>query len=140
MAEYGAKLERREQRHQKGESIRSPKLKVPPDTADDKSQINFSDPDIRIMKAGNGNHYEQAYNAQAAVDIEGSYLILGQRVTNNPNNRQELAPDVISVPEKIWDISAVLADTGYFSEKAVKTSKPIAAQLPTSRWRKILIT
>lgn len=23
------------------------------------------------MKAGNGKHYEQAYNAQAAVDTEG---------------------------------------------------------------------
>ena len=87
MAEYEAKLERREQRRQKGESIRGPKLKVPPDTPDDKSQINFADPDSRIMKAGNGNHYEQAYNAQAAVDIEGSYLIVGQRITDRPNDK-----------------------------------------------------
>ena len=46
------------------------------------------------MKAGNGKHFEQAYNAQAAVDVEGSYLILGKRVTNNPNDKKELVPTV----------------------------------------------
>ena len=34
--------------------------------------------------------------------------------------KQELVPDVASVPEDIRDISAVLADTGYFSEEAVE--------------------
>jgi len=45
-----------------------------------KAQYNFTDPASRIMKAGSGNHFEQSYNAQAAVDIEGSMLVLGQRV------------------------------------------------------------
>jgi hypothetical protein len=34
------------------------------------------------MKAGNGNHFEQSYNAQAAVEVE-SRLIVGQ-VEENP--------------------------------------------------------
>jgi transposase len=43
----------------------------------DTYQHNFTDEDSRIMKAWNGNHVEQSYNAQAAVDTEGSMLILG---------------------------------------------------------------
>jgi len=34
----------------------------------DKTQRNFTDPDSRIMPAPGGKHFEQAYNAQAAVD------------------------------------------------------------------------
>ena len=120
MAEYHAKLQEREHRRQKGESIRGPKLKTPPDTPEDKSQVNFTDPDSRIMKGGSRSHHEQAYNAQAAVDIEGSYLILGQRVSDNPNDKQELVADVSCVPETIRQVDAVLADSGYFSEKAVE--------------------
>ena len=35
------------------------------------------------MKAGNGQHFEQSYNAQAAVEVE-SRLIVGQRVRQAP--------------------------------------------------------
>ncbi|MEA3210222.1 MAG: hypothetical protein QOE70_3279 [Chthoniobacter sp.] len=45
-----------------------------------KDQYNFTDPESRIMKAGSGDHFEQAYNAQAAVDTE-SLLIAGTRVS-----------------------------------------------------------
>ncbi len=120
VAEYGAKLAERRQRLDRGESIRGPKLKEPSTTPEDKAHINFIDPDSRIMKAGNGKHYEQAHNAQAAVDTEGHYLILGQRVTNNPNDKEELVPDVASVPAGIREVDTVLADTGFFSENAVK--------------------
>ena len=64
------------------------------------------------MKAGNGRHFEQAYNAQAAVDVEGSYLILGRRVTNNPNDKKELVPTVESVAAENRIVSDVSADTG----------------------------
>ncbi len=46
------------------------------------------------MKMGNHSGFEQCYNAQAAVDAEGSYLILGQRVSDHPNDKQELKPTV----------------------------------------------
>ena len=53
-------------------------------------QYNFTDPESRIMKAGNGKHFEQSYNAQAAVDTEGSMLILGGYVTQHVNDKKEL--------------------------------------------------
>lgn len=73
----------------------------------------------RIMKAGNGKHYEQAYNAQAAVDTEGSMLIVGQYVTAHANDKQELPVAAASVDPAIREVDTVCADTGYFCEKAV---------------------
>jgi len=73
------------------------------------------------MKAGNGNHYDQSYNAQAAVDTEGSMLILGKYVTAHVNDKLELEPCVKSVDPDFRDISEVSSDTGYYSEKAVLT-------------------
>ena len=71
------------------------------------------------MKAGNGEHFEQAYNAQAAVDTEGSLLILGERVTEQANDKAQLVPTVAAVPEPVRKVSHVVTDSGYFSEPAV---------------------
>jgi len=115
-AKYNAKLKKREKENiTKKPAPKSPGGKPP----EDKSQYNFTDPESRIMKAGNGKHFEQAYNAQAAVDVEGSYLILGKRVTNNPNDKKELVPTVESVAEENRTVSDVSADTGYYSEEAI---------------------
>ena len=51
------------------------------------------------MKAGNGEHFEQAYNAQAAVDTD-SYLIVGRYVTDAPNDKEQLNPIIESIPKK----------------------------------------
>jgi transposase len=82
-------------------------------------QHNFTDPESRIMKAGTGKHFEQCYNAQAAVDTQGSMLILAGYVTDHANDKRELEPIVNSVDSSIRRVSAALADTGYFSEKGV---------------------
>jgi transposase len=50
-------------------------------------QHNFTDSESRIMKTGGG--FEQCYNAQAAVDVD-SRLIVGERVSQAPNDKQEL--------------------------------------------------
>jgi hypothetical protein len=71
------------------------------------------------MKAGNGNHFEQSYNAQAAVDTEGSMLIVGGYVTQNANDKKELGLTVGSVDEEVREINTVSADTGFYSEGAV---------------------
>ena len=55
----------------------------------DKNQYNFSDPESRIMKAGGG--FEQAYNAQAAVEPVGQ-LIVGQTLTNEANDKRQMQP------------------------------------------------
>ena len=83
-------------------------------------QRNFTDPESRIMKAGTGGHFEQAYNAQAAVDT-GSLLIVGQRVSQNPNDKQELVPTVECVKVPGYQPTAVLVDSGFYSEEAVQT-------------------
>ena len=82
-------------------------------------QYNFTDGDSRIMKAGSGKHFEQSYNAQAAVDTEGSMLILGGYVTQNANDKKELELVVASVDEEVRKVDTVSADTGFYSEEAI---------------------
>jgi len=84
----------------------------------DEYQHNFTDSDSRIMKVGKG-HFEQCYNAELAVDTEGSMLILGGYVTQNGNDKKELEPIVSSVPGEVREVSNVSADTGFYSEAAV---------------------
>jgi hypothetical protein len=81
-------------------------------------QYNFTDGDSRIMKVGNGEHYEQSYNAQAVVDTEGSMLILGGYVTQNANDKKEMEPLVASVDKEVRQIKTICMDTGYYSEEA----------------------
>ena len=106
-------------RRARGEKVRGPEPQPPQAEPDAKDQYNFTDPESRIMKAGNGGHFEQAYNAQAAVDTEGSMLILGGYVTDAPNDNRQLKPAVESVPEAVRETTHVLADTGYHSDAAV---------------------
>jgi len=82
-----------------------------------KDQFNFTDPESRIMKTADG--FQQAWNAQAAVDTEGSLLIVGQRVTEHGNDKQELVPTVQAVDPVVRQVSHVLADSGFYSEQAV---------------------
>jgi hypothetical protein len=71
------------------------------------------------MKAGNGHHFEQSYNAQAAVEIE-SRLIVGERVSQAPNDKQELVPTLAAIPIAAGTIAAALVDSGFFSAAAVQ--------------------
>jgi len=83
----------------------------------DEYQHNFTDADSRIMPVG--KHFEQCYNAQAAVDTEGSMLIVGGYVTAHTNDKQELEPAVASVSAEVRAVDTVSADSGFYSEKAV---------------------
>lgn len=116
--EYEAKAAERAARRGNGERVGGPDPKPPSAAPDAKAQYNFTDPESRIMKAGNGSHFEQSYNAQAAVDTEGSMLVLGAYVTDAPNDKQQLVPAVKSVAA-VREVTQVLADSGYFSEAAV---------------------
>ena len=84
----------------------------------DEYQYNFTDSDSRIMKVGKG-HYEQSYNAELAVDTEGSMLILGGYVTQHGNDKKELEPVVSSVSAEVRDVSDVSSDSGFYSDEAV---------------------
>jgi transposase len=118
-AEYEAKKQARDEIRDQGKKPRGKDPQSPSDTPGDKDQFNFTDEESRIMKAGNSKHFEQAYNAQAAVDTEGSMLVTGAYVTNHANDKLELVPTVESIAPEVRDPSHVNADTGYFSEKAV---------------------
>ena len=92
----------------------------------DKYQHNFTDSDSRIMKTG--KHFEQCYNAQAAVDTEGSMLILGGYVTSHVNDKKELEQIVGSVSEEVRQVNTVSADSGFYSEKAVDAVERVNAE------------
>jgi hypothetical protein len=55
----------------------------------DKDQVNFTDEKSRIMPSSKG--FVQGYNAQAGVDID-SHLIVGNHLTQQANDKQEVAP------------------------------------------------
>ena len=82
---------------------------------DDKDQYNFTDPESRIMKGGDG--FVQGYNAQAAVEPE-LLLIVGQSVTEAANDKKQLKPMVELIEQQSGQRpEAILADSGYCSEE-----------------------
>jgi transposase len=88
-------------------------------TPDPKAQRNFTDPESRIMKDGATKGFEQAYNAQAAVDAHAQ-IIVATAVTQEANDKQQLVPMVVQVEANCGAVPAtVSADAGYFSEANV---------------------
>ena len=86
-------------------------IKVKPEAT---AQYNFSDPESRIMKGP--DTFVQGYNAQIAVEPV-LQLIVGQAVTQQGNDKQQLLPMLQKVKEQSGQKpTAVLADNGYFSE------------------------
>src|SRR6266436_601632 len=82
---------------------------------DDKDQYNFTDPESRIMKGGDG--FVQGYNAQAAVEPTW-LLIVGQSVTEAANDKKQLMPMVEIIEQQSGQRpQAILADSGYCSEE-----------------------
>lgn len=80
----------------------------------EKDQYNFTDPESRIMKGNDG--FVQAFNAQIAVDA-GSQMIVGQAVTQECNDKQQLVPMVKTVEQQSGvRPTEVVADSGYCSE------------------------
>jgi len=80
----------------------------------DKAQRNFTDPESRIMKTSNG--FEQAYNAQAAVDAD-SQVIVAEDLTNAGNDKQQVVPMAAEIERHTGRTPRELsADSGYCSE------------------------
>ena len=119
LAEHEQRLAARAAQEQRGEKVGGQPPQPPTPTPEPGDQYNFTDPESRIMKAGNGNHFEQSYNAQAAVEVE-SRLIVGERVSQAPNDKQELVPTLAAIPTAVGTLAAALADSGFFSETAVR--------------------
>jgi hypothetical protein len=80
----------------------------------DKAQRNFTDPESRIMKTPGG--FEQAYNAQAAVDAD-SQVIVAAGLTNAGNDKQQVVPMAAAIEQNMGRTPQELsADSGYCSE------------------------
>ena len=75
-----------------------------------KQQKNLTDGDSRVLVKGRSAL--QAYNAQAAVDAEGSMLILSAQLVQGGDMGQ-LLPMVESIDERVGKPTGALADTGY---------------------------
>ena len=87
---------------------------------EDKAQRNFTDPESRIMPAPGGKHFEQAYNAQAAVD-SANQVIVAAEITDQPSDRGQAVPMMKQVKENTGELPRQMsADAGYFSSDAVK--------------------
>ncbi|TDC83596.1 IS1182 family transposase [Micromonospora sp. KC606] len=81
----------------------------------DKAQANFTDPQSRIMKNGDGA-YIQAYNAQAVVD-DAHQIITAADVTTNPSDALNYT-GMLDQSAANTDVHAkqALVDAGYCSE------------------------
>ncbi|MFQ5939642.1 MAG: IS1182 family transposase [Alphaproteobacteria bacterium] len=90
------------------------KPKTPPGVPKDSAQRNFTDPDSRIMKAGDG--FIQGYNAQAAVD-SGHQVIVACALANTANDQNQLAPMAEAIAANTGRAPREFsADAGYCSE------------------------
>jgi len=104
-----------ERARQQAEQAGKPRAQVQQAKPADKHQYNFTDPESRLMKGGDG--WVQGYNAQVAVE-PSLQLIVGQRVTQVANDKEQLAPMVQAIEQQSSQRpAALLADSGYCSEK-----------------------
>jgi transposase len=119
--DYDEKMARRqakEKRTGKKPGGRAPKEPEP--GPHDKDQVNFTDEESRIMPVSGGG-FEQAYNGQIGVEGD-SRLIVGQHVSQQPNDKQELVPaldKLAQLPQELGQVKTASADTGYYSEDNV---------------------
>jgi len=114
----------------------TPRKKAEDAKPKDRDQINFTDPESRIMVSDGS--FVQAFNAQIAVDTE-SHIVLAAQVGND-------SPDVNYLPGILDEVTAntgeapkvVTADAGYYSKKNVEhvTSLGAEALIPPDKIRR----
>ena len=62
-----------------------------------------------------GGGFEQAYNAQAAVDAQ-TMLVVATGVTQAPNDKEQVQPMLKTLQaqaQQLGDVQTLIADTGY---------------------------
>ncbi len=81
--------------------------------AEDNKQISFADKEARIM--GKKGDFDYRYNAQISVDSD-TQVIVGQHLSQNANDKQELQPALEQVEESTGTLpDKMSADNGYMS-------------------------
>jgi transposase len=130
--------ERKEQEHSTGKKPRGRPPKEPQAGPRAEDQVNLTDSQSRIMPTSGGG-FEQAYNAQASVDM-ASLLIVENHVSQSPNDKQEMGPaleGLDELPQKLGKVDTAVADAGYFSADNVKgcESRAVTPLIPQGRQR-----
>jgi transposase len=81
----------------------------------EKTQRNLTDSDSRVMMNTTTRSFEQAYNAQIAVDAQAQ-IIVAARVVQAANDVEQLLPALTAIKKNLGRLPAqVTADAGYFS-------------------------
>src|SRR5918998_2163031 len=137
--EERARIEAAEEAARRQAEGKSPP-EVPPAEAvpDPKDQINFTDPESRIMKASNKG-WDQCGNAQAVANEH--QIILAADVTDQANDKLQVVPMVDQTRQNLEAagvkdaIGAALADSGFYSEtnKAALEQRGIDPYVATER-------
>ncbi len=124
-AEYDAKLTKRaEKEKSSGKKPGGKPPTTPTPGPKDSDQINLTDEESRIMPVSGGG-FEQAYNAQAAVDTE-SMLVVATGLTQAPNDKEQVKPmleNLAAQTRRLGKITGLIADTGFCSETNITACK-----------------
>jgi transposase len=94
--------------------------KVPEPGPKDSDQINLTDEESRIMPRSGGG-FEQAYNAQAAVDAS-TMLVVATGLTQATNDKEQVEPMLATLTAQaktLGTVKCLIADTGFCSERNV---------------------
>ncbi len=131
---------RREAATEEGRAY-EPREAVEDATPRDADQVNFTDPESRIMKSGDGA-FVQAFNAQAAVDTR-SHIVLAASVSNQAPDAEhfpDLVNETIATTGRVPELFS--ADAGYHSLKNLAHANAVGSdalippdKLRRSEWR-----
>ena len=127
-AKKRAKVQAKEKRklQKQGRKIRKipdPKTALPEPT----EQINFTDPDSRIM-GHTGGAFEQCYNVQIVVDSH-CQMIVAHDVVQQGNDKNLLEPMFLQVHRRLGRYPiAGSADAGYFTKESITTESLSAVE------------
>jgi transposase len=139
LLEERARLEATEEAARRQAEGKSPPTTPPAEAVPEpKDQINFTDPESRIMKASNKG-WDQCGNAQAVTNEH--QIILAADVTDQANDVRQLVPMVAQTQANLAAagvteaIESALGDAGYYSEANAKNleQQGIEADLATER-------
>jgi transposase len=139
LLEERARTEAAEDAARRQEEGKPPPAVVPADAVPaPKDQINFTDPESRIMKVSNKG-WDQCGNAQAVANEH--QIILAADVTQQTNDKRQAVPMVDQTRANLeaagvrQAIGAAVIDSGYYSEAntAALESRGIEAYVATER-------
>jgi transposase len=123
-AEYEKKVAKRKRKaRETGKKVTGKEPKAPTRDIEDiaqqsKATHNLTDPASRVMRKSKHGAYTQSINAQASVDAEGSFLILGQHLSQNSGDFTELARAYKAIPAVLGKPEAIIADAGFMNAEA----------------------